>query len=310
MPVLIAPCGGARVVHPDGERALARAAEAAGIVYVFPHVAGHALTSMQVSARSLWYQLYPIGGRTVSEGALERAQGAGCDVLVVTADGGGRGVNERNVRNGLAPLARGLSRESARHVGQLLARPAWLARFACDRDRFGMPNVHGPGRAAASLRVSMAGGAGGPGISWSDFDWIRPAWAGPLVVKGVLSGDDARRAAAIGASAVIVSNHGGRQLDGAAATLRVLEEVANAVHGELEVLIDGGIERGADVVKALALGARAVLIGRASLWGLAINGEKGVAQTLSILRDGIDRTMGLLGCSDVSMIGLEHVSWA
>jgi isopentenyl diphosphate isomerase/L-lactate dehydrogenase-like FMN-dependent dehydrogenase len=308
MPVLIAPCGAARVVHPEGERALARAAQAAGIAYVFPHVAGWPLQEMPTKA-NLWYQLYPIGPRPAIEAAIARAADAGCPVLVVTADGGGRGMLERNVRNGLAPLARGLSPESAPYLPQMLVRPRWLTRFLRDQGRLDMPNVFGPGTPPASLRTSMGGAARATGFTWRDFEWIRSAWSGPIVLKGVLSGDDTRRAAAAGAQGVVVSNHGGRQLDGAPATMRVLEEVGKAAGGELEVLLDGGVERGADVVKALALGARAVLIGRGSLWGLAVDGQRGVGQALEILRAGIDRTMGILGCAAIADIARSHVAW-
>jgi isopentenyl diphosphate isomerase/L-lactate dehydrogenase-like FMN-dependent dehydrogenase len=310
MPVLIAPCGAARVVHPEGEVALARAAAAAGVAYVFPHVAGHPVAAATVAHDRLWYQLYLIGGRSCAEPALRRAWDAGCRVLVVTADGGARGLNERNVRNGLVALARGRPREAAPFVGQLLRRPAWLTRFARDRGRFDMPNVSGPGGEPVSHRDVITGRIVGPGVAWDDLAWIREAWPGPIVVKGVLRAEDARRAGDEGVAGLIVSNHGGRQLDGAPATLGVLEEIVQAAGDCIEVMVDGGVQRGADVVKALCLGARAVLIGRASLWGLAVGGEAGVAQTLAFLRDGIDRTLGLLGCADLSGVHRDLVAWS
>jgi isopentenyl diphosphate isomerase/L-lactate dehydrogenase-like FMN-dependent dehydrogenase len=308
MPVLIAPCGSARIVHPDGERALARAARDAGIAYVFPHVGGYPVDAIDAAPGAPWYQLYLMGERAWTEAALERAWAAGCRVLVVTADGGARGVNERNVRNGFGPLLSGAPLNAVPYVPQLLARPAWLLRFARDPGRFDLPNLAGPNLPPVTHRDVLAGRVAGPGVAWSDLRWIRELWPGDLVLKGVLRADDARRAAAEGAGAVIVSNHGGRQLDGAPATLPALQDVVAAVGDQLEVLLDGGVQRGGDVVKALSLGARAVLIGRASLWGLAIGGERGVLQTLELLRAGIDRTMGLLGCAQIADLSPDLVS--
>ena len=191
-------------------------------------------------------------------------------------------------------------------MGQFLARPRWLARFLLDGGTMNFPNVvlpdSGPMAYAdvgASLEKSV--------VTWDDFGWIREAWRGPILIKGVHTGDDARRAADVGADGVIVSNHGGRQLDGVPASLRMLPEVLAAVDGRIEVLMDGGIRRGSDIVKALCLGARAVLIGRAYAYGLAAAGHAGVARAIDILRTDMIRTMKLLGCASVKQLGREFL---
>jgi L-lactate dehydrogenase (cytochrome) len=155
--------------------------------------------------------------------------------------------------------------------------------------------------------VDVVGALARSGVTWEDFRWIRQAWTGPLVAKGVLTGDDARRAIDHGATAIVVSNHGGRQLDGASATLRALPEVVAAVNGQAEVLLDGGIRRGSDIVKAICLGARAVLVGRAYVYGLAAAGEAGVARALEILRTDVERTLKLLGCPSIAALDASYV---
>ena len=192
------------------------------------------------------------------------------------------------------------------YIWQFLARPRWLAAFLARRRLDEFPNVvleEGPmpyADVGAALEQSM--------VSWGDFKWIRDAWKGPIVVKGVHTADDARQAIDHGADAVVVSNHGGRQLDGVAPTLRVLPEVVAAVNGQIEVLLDGGIRRGSDIVKALCLGARAVLIGRAYAYGLGAAGGAGVARAIEILRSDIIRTMKLLGCASVTRAGSSRSS--
>jgi isopentenyl diphosphate isomerase/L-lactate dehydrogenase-like FMN-dependent dehydrogenase len=191
-------------------------------------------------------------------------------------------------------------------MGQFLARPRWLARFLQDGGMMTFPNVVLPDTgpmAYADVPASLAKSI----ITWEDFGWIRDAWRGPILIKGVHTADDARRAVDVGADAVIVSNHGGRQLDGVPASLRMLPEVLAAVGGRSEVLMDGGIRRGSDIVKALCLGARAVLIGRAYAYGLAAAGLPGVARAIDILRTDMIRTMTLLGCGSAAQLGREFV---
>jgi L-lactate dehydrogenase (cytochrome) len=248
----------------------------------------------------VWYQLYLVGGRDVALAAIERARVAGCSALVVTIDTPVSGLRERDVRNGMKEMVSGTPWAKAPHVFQFLAKPRWLAGFLRDGGLMQFPNVvlpDGPmpyADVGVALEQSM--------VCWDDLRWIREAWKGPVVVKGVHTADDARRAIDAGADAIVVSNHGGRQLDGVAATIRVLPEVVAAVDGRIEVLLDGGIRRGSDVVKALCLGARAVLIGRAYAYGLAAGGGAGVTRAIDILRTDIVRTLKLLGVASTAAL--------
>jgi L-lactate dehydrogenase (cytochrome) len=226
--------------------------------------------------------------------------------LVVTLSTAAAGMCERDVRNGAAELASGSFWKMVPYLPQLLARPRWLVHFLRDGGLMRFPNVElaGGPMAYADVGAALAESV----VCWSDLRWIRDAWSGPIVVKGVLTADDARRAVDAGASAVVVSNHGGRQLDGVAPTLRALPEVVTAVGDRVEVLLDGGIRRGSDVVKALALGARAVLIGRAYAYGLGAAGEEGVRRALAILRDDLVRTLILLGCPSIAALDGSYVT--
>jgi L-lactate dehydrogenase (cytochrome) len=289
--------------YPPGEPLAARAAGAAGIVYTLSTLSGSPVEEVKAASEGpVWYQLYLLGGHDVARAAIERAQKAGCSALVVTIDTPVSGLRERDVRNGTRQLLTRRLWPMLPFLPQLLARPRWLAGFLADGGMMTFPNVmlpDGPMQYAdvgTALEQSM--------VCWNDFRWIREAWKGPIVVKGVHTGDDARRAVDEGAEAIIVSNHGGRQLDGVAPTLRVLPEVVTAVNGRTEVLIDGGIRRGADIAKALCLGARAVLVGRAYAYGLAAGGGPGVTRAIDILRNYLVRTMKLLGCASIA--GLDR----
>jgi L-lactate dehydrogenase (cytochrome) len=193
-----------------------------------------------------------------------------------------------------------------RFLPQFFTRPRWVAGFLRDGGIPRLANVVRPGEGPMPL-VDVVGALARSAITWEDFRWIRQAWTGPLVAKGVLTGDDARRAIDAGATAVAVSNHGGRQLDGAEAALRALPEVVAAVNGQAEVLIDGGIRRGSDIVKAICLGAQAVLVGRAYAYGLAAAGQAGVARALEILRADVERTLRLLGCPSIAALDASYV---
>jgi L-lactate dehydrogenase (cytochrome) len=313
LPFILAPVGSSRMFYPRGEEVAARAAGEAGTIYTLSTLSGCAVREVKAATRGpVWYQLYVIGGRDVALAAVERAKGCGCSALVVTIDTPVAGMRERDLRNGVKELVSGAPFTMLPHLFQFLARPRWLAAFLRDGGLMKFPNIvlkEGPMAYAdvgAALEQAM--------VSWADFKWIREAWPGPIIAKGVHTADDARQAIDHGASAVVVSNHGGRQLDGVAPTLRVLPEVLDAVNGRIEVLLDGGIRRGSDVVKALAIGARAVLIGRAYAYGLGAAGGAGVTRTIDILRGDIIRTMKLLGCASVreldrSMIGLP-AAWS
>src|SRR5882672_6083738 len=302
LPLLLAPVGSSRMFYPRGEVVAAHAAGAAGIPYILSTLSGCRLEDVKAaSSGPVWYQLYLLGGRDVAMAAIARARAAGFSALVVTIDTPVAGLRERDARNGIKELLSPNLWSRLPFIPQFLARPRWLAAFLADGGLMNFPNVVLPGQGpmpyadvGAALEQSM--------VSWQDFGWIRDAWRGPIVVKGVHTGEDARQAVAAGAAAVVVSNHGGRQLDGVAPTLRVLPEVVAAVNGQCEVLLDGGIRRGSDIAKALCLGARAVLIGRAYAYGLGAAGEAGVARAIEILRTEMTRTLRLIGCESVSAL--------
>ena len=298
LPFILAPVGSTRLMYPRGEALAARAAGAAGTAYTLSTLSGTTIEEVrQTASGPLWYQLYLVGGRAVAEAALARAAATGFFALVVTVDTPVAGLRERDLRNGTPQLVSRSPLAMLPYVSQFVARPAWLAGFLRDGGLMRFPNVvlaDGPMRyvdVGPALEAAV--------VSWTDLAWIREVWHGSLVVKGVLTGEDARRAVDEGADAIVVSNHGGRQLDGAPATLRVLPEIVRAVGTRTEVLMDGGIRRGGDVAKALCLGAKAVLVGRAYAYGLAAGGEAGVARAIEILRSELVRTLKLLGCASV-----------
>ena len=294
-------------MYPRGEALAARAAGAAGTAYTLSTLSGTTIEEVRSASRGpLWYQLYLAGGRAVAEAAIARAAAAGFTALVVTIDTPVAGLRERDARNGQKQLVTRRPLAMLPHVGQFLVRPAWLVGFLQDGGLMSFPNVVLPSGPMpyADIGAQLESAV----VSWKDLAWIREVWRGKLVVKGVLTAEDAKRAVDEGADAIVVSNHGGRQLDGAPATLRVLPEVVRAVGDRTEVLMDGGIRRGGDVAKALALGARAVLVGRAYAYGLAAGGEAGVARAIEILRSELVRTMKLLGCASVSELDGSYVN--
>jgi L-lactate dehydrogenase (cytochrome) len=301
-PALLAPVGYSRLMHPDGECGAARAAGAAGTAYILSTISGHTLEEVRAACSGpVWYQLYLLGGRGVAEAALERARVAGFSALVVTIDTAVAGLRERDLRNGMTELLSGSLFAKIPFLLQLFARPGWLTAFLVDGGVPRLANVVIPGEGPLPL-VDVATALARAAVGWDDVRWLREMWRGPVVIKGVLTGDDARHAVDAGANAVVVSNHGGRQLDGVPASLNALPEVVAAVNGQVEVLMDGGIRRGSDIIKALCLGARAVLTGRAYAYGLAAAGEAGVVRALEILRTDMERTLKLLGCAAVSRL--------
>jgi len=293
--------------YPRGEEVAARAAGEAGTAYVLSTLSGCRLEDVKAaSSGPVWYQLYLVGGRDVATAAVERARTAGFSALTVTIDTAVSGLRERDVRNGTKELLSGNPWVMLPFLPQFLARPRWLGGFLFDGGLMAFPNVVLPGEGPMSY-ADVAAALEQSTVSWADLGWIREAWKGPLVIKGVLTGDDARRAVDEGADAIVVSNHGGRQLDGVATTLRVLPEVVTAANGQAEILLDGGIRRGSDIVKALCLGARAVLLGRAYAYGLGAGGEAGVARAIHILRADLVRTLKLLGCASVAELDRSYV---
>jgi isopentenyl diphosphate isomerase/L-lactate dehydrogenase-like FMN-dependent dehydrogenase len=308
LPFILAPVGYSRLMHPVGEVGAARAAGNAGTAYILSTISGHKLENVKAaSSGPVFYQLYLMGGRGAAEASIARARAAGFSALVVTIDTPVAGIRERDVRNGMKELVSGTIFEKLPYLPQILSRPAWLAGFLLDGGIPLLPNVVVPGKGPLPL-VDVAAALAESTVTWSDLKWIREAWGGPIVVKGVLTAEDARRAVDEGAAAISVSNHGGRQLDYVAAPLRVLPEVVKAVGGQTEILMDGGIRRGTDIVKALCLGARAVLCGRAYAYGLAAAGEAGVYRAIEILRTELDRTLRLLGCESVAKLDRTYVN--
>ena len=308
VPFLLAPVGYSRLMHPTGEVAAARAAGKAGTAYILSTISGHRLEDVRAaSAGPVFYQLYLMGGRAAAEGVIDRARNAGFSALVVTIDTAVSGMRERDFRNGMKELISGGPLEKLPFLPQVLSRPSWLFHFLLDGGIRPLPNVVVPNVGPMPL-IDVSAALADAAVTWADLSWIREHWGGPIVVKGVLTADDARLAVDHGAQALVVSNHGGRQLDCVPATLRVLPEIVAAVKGQIEILMDGGIRRGTDIAKALCLGARAVLCGRAYAYGLAAAGEAGVAHAIALLRTDLERTLRLLGCPCVSALDRSYLN--
>jgi L-lactate dehydrogenase (cytochrome) len=307
LPFLLAPVGSSRLFFPRGECVAAAEAGIAGTAYVLSTLSGCALEDVRAaSSGPVWYQLYLLGGRDAATDAIVRARASGFGALVVTIDTAVAGQRERDLRNGGSELVSGNLLRMLPYVPQLLARPRWLLDFVRDGGMMKFPNVVIAGQGPMAYE-DVAAALERSTVCWDDMGWIRDAWRGPIVIKGVLTREDARRAIDIGAEGIVVSNHGGRQLDYVAPTLRALPEVVEAVRGRAEVFLDGGIRRGSDVVKALCFGARAVLIGRAYAYGLGAAGAAGVARAIEILRSDVIRTLRLLGCSDVAELDRSYL---
>jgi isopentenyl diphosphate isomerase/L-lactate dehydrogenase-like FMN-dependent dehydrogenase len=302
-PVLVGPTGLARLAHRDGELGGARGAARAGSIFVLACMSSHRLEDVAAVGGRQWFQVYPWRQQEVLETMVSRARDAGFEALVLTVDVQVVGNRERDLRNGFKIPPRPTLRAAldvARH-------PRWLRSLF---PPIGWSNFTEAGlspQSATSMAAWVNDMLANPGAGAKELARLRELWDGPLIVKGILTAEDARRMVALGADAVIVSNHGGRQLDGAPASLAALPAVAAAVGDEAEVLVDGGIRRGTDVVKALALGAQACLVGRPWLYGLATDGEDGVARVLELLHAEIDRTLGLLGRASPEELGADVV---
>ncbi len=307
LPFLLAPVGSSRMFYPQGEIVAANQAGLAGTGYTLSTLSGCRLEEVkQATNFPAWYQLYLLGGRDVALKTIARAKAAGFSAIVVTIDTPISGLRERDVRNGTKELLSRNLFSMLPYIPQMLVKPCWLTQWLADGGLMSFPNVeleNGPmgyTEIGPALEESV--------VTWDDLQWIREAWGGNIIVKGVHIGDDARKAIQLGVDAIVVSNHGARQLDSVAPTIRVLPEIVDAVNGQVDVLLDGGIRRGGDVVKALCLGASGVLIGRAYAYGLAAAGGPGVARTIEILKTDIIRTMKLLGCDSVKKLNPSFVS--
>jgi L-lactate dehydrogenase (cytochrome) len=299
MPVALAPTGLTGLFRRDGEILAARAAQAAGVPYCQSTMSICPIEDVRASfAGNLWFQLYVMRDRGFTEALMSRAHAARCPVLVVTLDLPLQALRRRDPKNGLAVPPR-LTFSSAR---DFLRRPGWLLDMARSKRRtFGNLATFFPEKGTAALSEWMGSQLGS--LMPADLAWVRERWPGKLVLKGILDAEDARLALTVGADAIIVSNHGGRQLDGATSTIAALPRVVDAVQGRCEVLMDGGISSGQDVLKALALGARGCFVGKAFLYGLAARGEAGVSLALDIVRREFEISMALSGCVSARTVG-------
>jgi pre-mycofactocin synthase len=298
MPVLISPTG-VQAVHPDGEVAVARAAAARGTAIGLSSFASKPIEEVTAASPKTFFQMYWVGGRDEMAARMERARRAGAVGVIVTLDWSfsfGRDWGSPHIPE------RVTAREAMRFSPEALTHPRWLLAYL---RRGGLPDLTVPnlptgGEAAPTFFGAYGQWRATTPPSWDDVAWLREQWGGPFMLKGVTRIDDAKRAIDAGVTAISVSNHGGNNLDGTPATIRLLPDIAAAVGDQAEVLLDGGIRRGGDVAKALALGARAVMIGRAYLWGLAANGQAGVENVLDLLRSGLDSALLGLGHTSIS----------
>ncbi len=298
-PFLIGPTGMTGMLWPRGEVEAARAATAAGTVYTASHGAAVKLEEVarEVPGGNLWMQIFPYKDRSLTQSFAERAHAAGYQALVLTIDNQVLGQRERDIRHGFTiPPRFGL-----RGIVDMATHAGWLFRQA-RAPRLAMANYIHEGDTGVFSIGARIGGWMDASASWKEVEWLRGVWKRPLVLKGILHPDDAKRALSLGVDAIVVSNHGGRQLDVVPASLQALPAVVDAVRGRMPILIDGGVRRGGDVVKALALGATACMIGRPHLWGAAVAGQAGVARILEIYRTEIDRVMALGGWDDIAAL--------
>jgi heme/flavin dehydrogenase (mycofactocin system) len=305
LPVLISPTG-VQAVHPEGEVAVARAAAARGTALGLSSFASKPIEDVVAANASTFFQLYWTGSRDEILQRLDRARTAGAAGIILTLDWSfshSRDWGSPHIPDQLT------FRELLRFAPEGLTRPRWLLDYARTGHLpdLSVPNMAAPGEPAPTFFTAYGQWMQTTPPSWDDVRWLREQWNGPFLLKGIIRVDEALRAVDAGVSAISVSNHGGNNLDGTPATIRALPAIANAVGNQVEVLLDGGIRRGSDVVKALSLGARAVLIGRAYLWGLAANGQAGVENVLDILRNGIDSTLLALGHRTVHDLSREDV---
>ena len=305
VPFILAPTGMSRLFHHTGERAVARAAQKAGTMYSLSSVATTSIEDIAgVSDGAKMLQLYVWRDRAILKDFIRRAKASGYTALCLTVDLPLAGQRERDLRNGFTvPPQIRLS-----NILDTMLRPDWLWGFLT-HPRMTLENVRSHATAAENLFsvIDYTTAQFDPSLTWEDMAWMIQEWGGPFAIKGILSVDDARRAADTGVSAVIISNHGGRQLDHAPSPVSVLPAIADAVGDRVEVILDGGIRRGTDVIKALGLGARAVMVGRGYLFGLGAGGEAGVDRALELLRAEIKRNMMLAGCTSVRQLDGKYV---
>jgi L-lactate dehydrogenase (cytochrome) len=303
MPVALAPTGLTGMQHADGEMLAAQVAEAFGVPFTLSTMSICSIEDVaSVTTRPFWFQLYVMQDRVFVENLIDRAKTAKCSALVLTLDLQILGQRHKDVRNGLSAPPR----MTLANLVNIALRPSWaLGMLRTERRTFRNVVGHAKGVGNMSSLSSWTNEQFDPKLSWSDIEWIRKRWGGPLILKGILDVDDAKMAAATGADAIIVSNHGGRQLDGAASSISMLPRIVDAVGDKIEVHFDGGIRSGQDVLKAVALGAKGTYIGRAFLYGLGAMGKDGVTLALQIIRKELDVTMALCGKRSIKDVGRE-----
>ncbi len=303
MPVAIAPTGLTGLMHGDGEMLAARAAEAAGIRFTLSTMSICSIEDVRSAIKGpFWFQLYVFRDRGFSESVIERAKEAGCTALFLTVDLPMRGQRHCDIKNGLSVPPR----LTARNAFDIMTKPGWLSGVLMSkRKSFGNIDHYLKNKGGIWAAGRWGNDNFDKSLNWDDVTWIRKLWPGKLVIKGILDPEDAKRAANMGADAIVVSNHGGRQLDGAPGTITALPRIADAARDRIEVLFDGGVRSGQDVLKALAMGAHGCLIGRAYLYGLAAMGEAGVTKALDLIREELKVSMSLTGVRDVNEISRE-----
>lgn len=308
MPVALAPTGLTGILHPDGEILAARAARDFGVPFTLSTMSICSIEAVHEAVRKpFWFQLYVMRDRGFAASLVERARAARCTALMLTADLQIQGQRHRDIRNGLTVPPK----PTLRNLLDIAGKPRWaLGMLRTPHRNFGnlAGSIPGGGKGLTTLSQWIASQFD-PTLRWKDVEWVRSLWPGRLVIKGILDAGDARDAVDAGADAIVVSNHGGRQLDGAPSSIAALPAVVDAVGARTEVLFDGGVRSGQDVLKAMALGARGTLVGKAFLYGLGAMGERGVTTALELIRNELDVSMALTGTRDVRDIG-RQVLWS
>jgi L-lactate dehydrogenase (cytochrome) len=306
LPLALAPVGLAGMQHGDGEIHACRAAQAAGIPYTLSTMSICSIEDVAAAVdKPFWFQLYVMKDRGYIRSLIERAAAAKCSALVLTVDLQVIGQRHRDIKNGMTvpPEIR------LANLIDIATKPAWAWGIARGkRKTFGNIAGHYPGMANVTVLSKWIAEQFDPTLSWKDVEWIKSLWPGKLILKGILDLEDARAAANAGAAALVVSNHGGRQLDGAPSSISVLPQIAEALGADIEILFDGGIRSGQDIFRALALGAHACLAGRAYIYGLGAGGERGVARAIEIMRNELDITMALAGVNRVGEINRQTIA--
>ncbi|HZB29224.1 MAG TPA: alpha-hydroxy acid oxidase [Streptosporangiaceae bacterium] len=306
LPLALAPIGMCGMQYGDGEILACRAAHAAGIPFCLSTMSICSIEDVAAAVgRPFWFQLYVMRDRGFVQDLIERAKAAQCDALMITMDMNMLGQRHRDIKNGLTVPPR----ITASNVFDVATKPNWgISVLRGKRKTFGNLAGHISGMDSVTTLAEWVSRQFDPSLSWKDIEWVREQWPGKIIIKGIMDVEDAKIAAQTGASAIVVSNHGGRQLDGAPSSISALPDIAQAVGAEVEVMVDGGIRSGQDVLRALALGARACLLGRAYIYGLGAGGEEGVAKAIDLIRAELDVSMALTGTTSVKHVKREIIA--